>query len=453
MTASRMTRHSLRHFARGLLLAIGLAGCANAPAVIAPEAALQCRADRGSGGTGLVAEDRGIGGTGMVAQDRGIGGTGIIGTVTGFGSICVNGFRVAYDDSTHVTVDGAPARPEVLERGLTVAVTAGPANGRLQASAIDVIHALVGPVTARADATGTFAVMNVPVNGAFAAGSIAETLAVGDIVAIDGLQRPDGTIDATRIAPAPGAMASVRGLTQTAAALSIGGVRVKTAQSPPPDGTWAAARGAYANGVLEASGIVGGVEIGGADRLSVEGYLTPDAAGALSIRGLPVREDSARGLGRGTLARLAAGQRVQILGQRQSDGSLRPETIIVPDRRAPLLEVSGTSPETTATEASRAEVVETPTRAATTITTTVTRPAAAAAAELQTQRGVYGAATVTRPQVLREVEPVVRPNAVQRAVRPDARPDVRPEVGPGVRPEIRPDVRPTRPDVPSGGRR
>ena len=418
--ANQAMRSSARRFAFILLLASGLAGCTSAPAVIGPDPGLRCRADRGIGGTGLIAMDRGIGGTGMVAQDRGMGGTGIIGTVTGFGSICVNGFRIAYDDSTPVSIDGAPAGTTALERGVTVAVTANVQNGQMQATTIEVIHALVGPVTAVSDANGTFAVMNVPVNGNFATGTAAVSLAVGDMIAVDGLQRPDGTVDATRIAPANGAMASVRGVVETAGMFSIGGVRAATAETTLPErGSWAVARGVYENGVLKVTRIVSGIEVTGTGRLSVEGYFTADPEGGLVIRGLAVREDAARGLGRSTLERLAAGQRVQILGRRQSDGSLRPETIIVPDRRAPLID-------TTSTEA-----------AATPTTAAVTRPSATAATELQAQRGVYGTTTAIRPQVLRQVEPVVvRPNAVERPVRPE------------VRPEVRPDVRPTRPEAP-----
>ncbi|MGE3336102.1 MAG: DUF5666 domain-containing protein [Rhodospirillaceae bacterium] len=449
-------RPKVRHTALAFLLALGLAGCAGAPAVISPDPGLQCRADRGIGGTGIIAQDRGIGGTGMVAQDRGIGGTGIIGTVTGFGSICVNGFRVAYDDNTPVSIEGVMASANILARGNTVALTAKVVNGAVQASAIDVVHAMVGPVTAVADADGMFAVMNVPVNGAFAAGKAAASLTVGEIVAIDGLYHPGGVIDATRIASAPGAMASVRGPTEIGASLSISGVGVTTAETPPAHGTWAVAKGVFVNGALEASRIVGGPEIAHAGRLSVEGYLTADSSGALSIRGVPVRSDPARGLGRELLQRLSTGQRVQILGQRQSDGSLRPETIIVPDRRAPLVDVDDASSETIATQpdaaetsataTSRAAAAETPTRAAT--ATTLTRPAAAAATELQTQRGVYGAVTVTRAPVLREVEPAVRPNTVERPVRSNVRPEALPDVRSNVRPEarpVRPDVRPTAP--------
>jgi len=464
MTASRIMQASVRRTAVAFLLALGLAGCAGAPVVISPDPGLQCRADRGIGGTGLIAQDRGIGGTGMVAQDRGIGGTGIIGTVTGFGSICVNGFRITYDNSTPVSVDGVMASADILERGNTVAVMAHVSNGAVQASAIEIVHALVGPVTTVVDEGGTFTVMNVPVNGAFAAGKVAASLAVGEVVAVDGLHHPDGTIDATRIASVPDAMASVRGPTETVDMLSVGGVRVTTALTPPARGTWSVAKGVFVNGVLEASRIVGGLEVGNAGRLSVEGYLTSDSSGALSIRGVPVREDAARGIGRATLQRLATGQRLQILGQRQSDGSLRPETIIVPDRRAPLVDVSAASSETSgtspdaadpvATANSRAAAAETPTRAATTDTaaTTLTRSAAAAAAELQTQRGVYGAVTATRPQVLHEVEPAVRTNTVERPVRSNVRPEIRPDVRPEARP-VRPDVRPTRPDVPTAPRR
>lgn len=386
----------LRWTAGALLLALG--ACASAPEIILPDPALQCRADRGSGGTGINGDDRGIGGTGLIA-DRGMGGTGIVGTVTGFSSICVNGFRVAYSSATPVTVDGEAANADVLERGLTVAVTATMENGQLQAEKIDVVHTLVGPLTSVPNADGVLTVMNVPVVTANATGSLAN-LAVGDVVAVDGLQRATGTVDATHVAVMPpDTLAQVRGLVR---GNTIGTV-IFMGVPYTPNGAWVHATGTWSNGFMHPVRFVEGFEISAAARVSVEGTLSPRADGSFSIRGLTVRADAARGLDAALLARAAAGQRVQILGQRQRDGSIRPETLIVPERLAPLVE-----------------------------TTTVTRPAAAAA-EVQSQRGVYGTTVVTRPNVVREVAPVVRPNTI---LRPEVRPQVRPEV-------------PTRPQVPT----
>ncbi len=111
-----------------------------------------------------------------------------------------------------------------------------------------------------------------------------------------------------------------------------------------------------------------------------------------TIRGVAVDEDISRGLDRTALVRLAAGQRVQIIGQRQTDGTLRPETVIVPNRLSPL--------DTGATTRTESE-------------------------DIQPQRGVYGT-TVTRTRTIREITPVERPAA--GVTRPAVqRPEVRPE--------------------------
>ncbi|MSO72470.1 MAG: hypothetical protein EXQ84_02515 [Rhodospirillaceae bacterium] len=104
------------------------------------------------------------------------------------------------------------------------------------------------------------------------------------------------------------------------------------------DGVWAAASGVWANGVLTADRVVVGLELSNTagGRLSIEGYLVLQSDGRYAIRGTAVREIPGLGLGRAMYGRVAAGQRVQVLGRREGAGSLRPETVIVPDRRNPL---------------------------------------------------------------------------------------------------------------------
>jgi hypothetical protein len=82
--------------------------------------------DSGIGGTGHTPLD-GIGGTGQKLL-KSIGGTGqklaIVGVVTGFASICVNGEEVHFEDSTSVTVNGAPSKTADLAVGQVVSITA-----------------------------------------------------------------------------------------------------------------------------------------------------------------------------------------------------------------------------------------------------------------------------------------------------------------------------------------
>ncbi|MBY0510337.1 MAG: hypothetical protein K2P94_09300 [Rhodospirillaceae bacterium] len=397
-----MVKSNFRRLIACAILAAGLAGCANTPADVRPDPVLQCRAERGMGGTGISLSDRGMGGTGLLAQDRGMGGTGIVGTVIGFGSICVNGFRIAYDAATPVNDGGTAVSADALERGLTVAVVAAAQNGQLHADTIEVLHALVGPVTTASDAAGVIAVMGVPVETSHAAGAAAESLAVGDVIAVDGLQRPNGVISATRIARMTrDARALVRGATsRTATATRIGAVAVVAApENLPADGAWAAVTGTWAGGALTADDIKAGLELPSVPqgRISIEGYLVARPKGGYTVRGMALQENPVRGLNREMLGRLAAGQRVQVLGQRERDGSLRVETVIVPARPNPL----SSDP----TDSSAADQAEQP----------------------QRLRGVYGT-TETRPRAAQDLAPVVRPNATRPIARPDIRPEIRPEI-------------------------
>ncbi|SMF18432.1 hypothetical protein SAMN02982917_0731 [Azospirillum oryzae] len=142
--------------------------------------------------------DRGIGGTGVSVADRGIGGTGIVGTVTAFGSVWVNGLRVDLPPTTAVRIEGRPGQPGDVRIGQTVAMTAVPGGPTgLTARTLDVRFAVAGPVE-RAAAGGAL-VLGQRIDLAEAEGTTA--LTAGRWVAVSGLRRPDGVIDATRVDP------------------------------------------------------------------------------------------------------------------------------------------------------------------------------------------------------------------------------------------------------------
>lgn len=180
-----MTRKPL---ARTLLLTLLLAaGCGPAHSPGQDDGL----ADRGIGGTGVSIADRGIGGTG-------IGGTGIVGTVTAFGSVWVNGLRVDLPPTTDVRIEGQPAQPGDVRIGQTVAMTATPGGPTgLTARTLEVRFAVAGPVE-RATAGGAL-VLGQRIDLAEAEGSTA--LTPGRWVAVSGLRRPDGVIDASRVDP------------------------------------------------------------------------------------------------------------------------------------------------------------------------------------------------------------------------------------------------------------
>ncbi len=338
-----------------------LAGaCTQGPSPIAPDPLLRCtetqmRAavaakdkskplpDRGTGGTGLFAADTTNG-------DRGIGGTGIVGTLTGFGSICVNGFRIAYDDSTPITIDGVPSAPERLARGQTVIVTAVDVGGALSAQSVLVQSALIGPVTALretssdgiASSESSIAVMGQTVVIESSTVVSGGQIKVGDIVVISGLQRADGTIVATRLeAQASNAPALVRGYVTAVAddVITVGAVPVQRGAGAEPVavGAWMMAKGEWSGNLLKARSSTVGAEIPDASaRLSVEGFVVAAPGGGYVVRGVPVTANVRVGLDGPTIARLTGPTRVQVLGNVEQSRSVRPSTIVVPEVMNPM---------------------------------------------------------------------------------------------------------------------
>ena len=161
--------------------------------------------DRGMGGTGKVA-DKGLGGTGKVA-DKGLGGTGVVGVITGFGSICVNGVEIFYDEKTAVKMDGRAVEPSALKLGQVAAVFSRPGKHGLEAGIIVVNHALVGAIEAVDEEERTLRVLGVTVDapaGAIVADASGKRVSLsdlkeGDSVAVSGLWKPNGHVDAARI--------------------------------------------------------------------------------------------------------------------------------------------------------------------------------------------------------------------------------------------------------------
>jgi len=333
-----------------VLLTAFLAACTTASRIdpLRPNALLQCAIERGMGGTGLTDQDSGMGGTGVIVE-RGMGGTGIsvgvLGTVTGFGSICVNGTRIVYDDTTPVTESGLSMTAHDLQRGVTVVVTAQQTGDHLHASSIEIAHALVGPVTDPVNAAGVLKVMGVAVETAFALGTDAATLVAGDMVAVDGLQRPDGVVDATRIDRSSAQTVSVRGLISDAAptrmrvgTVLIGSRGIEIEKPAVLNGRWAVLTGVWSNDLVVADRIRLGsdLDVRPGARISMEGYLQARADGGYEIRGLAVTGTARTPIGSTTLGRLAQGQRVFAIGVREAGQNLGLLSVVVPDHRNPL---------------------------------------------------------------------------------------------------------------------
>ena len=167
-------------------------------------------------------------GPAVQTADRGIGGTGIVGVITGFASVCLAGEEVALPASVTTRIDGAPAAITELRAGQVAAVEAIPAASMLQARQISVRHEVVGPV--QASATG-MTVAGQPVVPARAIGTGVHA-AAGQWVAVSGLRRPGGLIEATRIDFVPPGRVLIHG-----DLLSIGGAaQIGTLSVRLPDG-------------------------------------------------------------------------------------------------------------------------------------------------------------------------------------------------------------------------
>jgi hypothetical protein len=148
--------------------------------------------------------DHGIGGTGAYLRggdDQGIGGTGIVGTITGFGSIIVNGVRVPYATGVPVYMDGRPTSADKMRLGHVVRVLL---DGT-QAQSIHVTSEVIGPVTE----------INNTRIGVLSQSVDITTLADrprfrrGQMVAVYGIRKPDGTIVASRIEGRPASIAPI----------------------------------------------------------------------------------------------------------------------------------------------------------------------------------------------------------------------------------------------------
>ena len=172
-------------------------------------------------------KDQGIGGTGWTAGtdgDQGIGGTGIVGTIQRFGSIFVNDVRVGYQPDVPVWIDGVRAAASSLKVGHVVRVAVVQEAAGVVTPAIHVTSEVVGPVD-RVTAGSIWVLgQRVDISG------IAKGLkiATGDILAVHGIRRPDGTIVASLVEARPQeTQYLVRGLARvTSGALLVGRLKI-----------------------------------------------------------------------------------------------------------------------------------------------------------------------------------------------------------------------------------
>jgi hypothetical protein len=157
-------------------------------------AALVAAACAPAAGPASQVAERGIGGTGVSSDGGGIGGTGVVGTVTALGSVWVNGLHIEIPPAARITVEGEPAPTGAVGVGHTVAVRVG-ADGA--AESVAVRYAVAGPVATLDRDAGQVIVMGQRVHVSDLAPDAWP--AVGESVAVSGLRRADGVIEAARL--------------------------------------------------------------------------------------------------------------------------------------------------------------------------------------------------------------------------------------------------------------
>ena len=158
-------------------------------------------------------------------RDRGIGGTGVIGTIRGFGSIVVNNLHIFYPRNVSVTIDGRRVSVAALKIGHVVQVIAHLRDKRLETTHIEVRSEVIGPVEFISYPIMTVLGQSVLIENR----SDNSHIVKGNIVAVSGLRRLNGTIVASHIERREGSSFRVAGQVTASAdgTLRIGRLVVK----------------------------------------------------------------------------------------------------------------------------------------------------------------------------------------------------------------------------------
>jgi len=323
------TTTTAERFGRGLYRCTSTLAIALLLSCVTSLASADCwrLAGDGLGGTGLSGSDDGIGGTGLiddaealrlsdaslsVIDGAGYGEAGrgpgrlqpgaettgrswIYGTIAGAGSLCIDGLRVQLPEDTEIEggddLDGLAE----LQVGQVVAVTAREASGRLVATRVRSMPALVGPVTAVDPSGAGLEVMGARValepgarcwDADRGAEVSARELTVGELVSIHGLWTADGRVLASHVTRrSDSGAARVRGrLGQRGGRRVVGGVDVELdSAAGDPRAGWVLAAGRWnaATKRMEEARLTSGASVpSGVTRVHLEvlaGHSEPEA--------------------------------------------------------------------------------------------------------------------------------------------------------------------------------
>ena len=273
--------------------------------LLAERALAQSSETGGIGGTGIGQETGGIGGTGVDSQPGGIGGTGITrqgkpvlsyGPIQAFGSVFVNGREYMFDNHTLVRVDGHAATIANLSVG-NIARIQGVITGakRGYAESINIIHPVIGPVTAISDGGLQAVILGQKMEAT--KGPIFAGFKPGQMVAVSAQLRANGTWAADNAEPVSGATAQLLGpVAAHNGRMTVAGtpVTLEPGLTPPAMGSQALVTGAAAENGLVAHRIVPGPSLVAppGTRVEVSDYFKSDdgkvrAPDGLEVQNLP----------------------------------------------------------------------------------------------------------------------------------------------------------------------
>ncbi|HCX13932.1 MAG TPA: hypothetical protein DGZ24_01290 [Rhodospirillaceae bacterium] len=293
VSESRQSRATLQAVAATLVLCL-LAACSATTHI-----AYDPRNGDGLGGTGITHAQN------SSENGDGIGGTGVVGTISGFGSIIVNGLQLEFDPKTIVETDGKPTSLEALKIGQVIRAVADHKDGELHLNAIDIRHAVTGPVEAIDHDSQTMMVLGQKVHLNLGSDGPAinafKNISVGNIVSVSGLRWADGTIIATRVdEQSKDERLMVRGTATVVSSdtVQVGGLTIPlkgTVVSSPKAGAQVFASGRMLNGQFVPDVVMGEAPLPfdeDINSVSLEAYspVAEGGDGPVSISGITVED-------------------------------------------------------------------------------------------------------------------------------------------------------------------
>lgn len=300
------------------------------------------------------------------------------GTITGFGSVVINGRH--YDTSNaSFEVDDASGSQSDLSAGEVVTISGtSDGQGNHQAHAVEYDSTLVGPISAINSAGNTFTALGqtvrVDVTTIYSGVANLAALSLGDNVAVSGTRDASGDVLATfvrKLAAVPasvrlsGPIAALNGSTSTftigAETINYAGALIEPTGAGLQNGLPVVVSGALdsTGSTINAAKVRVHKDLGSAgsgDHAELEGIITQSAQnGSFQVGTMVVDYDANTQFNGGSASDLVAGNKVEVHGTLNADGSLQAAKIEVEvashagDSQGFLIGALSAAPDTTST--------------------------------------------------------------------------------------------------------